>query len=634
MSGPGFRFALVGPPNCGKTSLFNALTGGRQKVANYAGVTVECREGRMTTPSGFTARLLDLPGILSLNTRSPDAAITREVLLGRGSPEGPPDVVVCIADATRLVPALRLALEVKTLGIRTLVVLNMMDVVQARGRHVDPEVLARGLGLPVVESVAVRRKGVQALRSALEDAAQGLPSRSVAQSSQAEEHFLPGADEAKAAQRRAWHMQAEKLARAAVVRPGRASRWTDVADRVLLHPVGGLVSLALILFVMFQSVFVLAAPMEGALETFVAFLGNALTASLSPSLVRDFLTAGVVQGVGGVLVFLPQIGLLFTFIALLEYSGYMTRAAFLMDRLMGGVGLHGRSFIPLLSCFACAVPGIMATRAIENPRDRLVTILVAPLMTCSARLPVYTLIVGAMIPKRVVLGFIGLQGLTLFGLYALGIGGALLVAWVLKKRTGIGVQETFLVDLPDYKIPLVRNVGITVALRLGAFIRRAGTVILGLMILVWAAARFPQPPPDSTEPALAFSFAGRLGHALAPLMAPLGFDEAMTVALIPAMAAREVAVAALGTLYAVQAGSTETVGALSEVLRHTWSLASALAFLVWFVFAPQCLATLAVIGRETGRWVWSVVTFTYLLLVAYGASFLTYQTVRVLEGAS
>ncbi|MCA0302487.1 MAG: ferrous iron transport protein B [Proteobacteria bacterium] len=611
--------ALVGNPNCGKTALFNALTGSRQKVANYPGVTVEKKVGPLTTPSGRTVRVVDLPGTYSLRARSPDEAITRDIVLGRLSGEPVPDLIVCVGDASNLRLALRLVLELKHVGRPVMLSLNMMDIARKRGIEIDTERLSRELGVPVVESVAVRRGGTQALLAEIDRAIERHPAASRA------DWQAPDAGALRVGQR-----EADRLLAAAVKGPGRRDSLTARVDAVLLHPVAGLAILLAILFVMFQAVFAWAAPAMDGIEAAFRLLGEGVDKAPLPDLLRSFLKDGLIGGVGSVVVFLPQIVILFFFILVLEDLGYMARAAFLMDRIMGGAGLHGRAFIPLLSSFACAIPGIMSTRVIDDRRDRLTTILVAPLMTCSARIPVYTLIIGAFVPERDVWGFVGLQGLVMFGLYAVGIAGALAVSFVIKRLVWRGAAgEPFMLELPDYKLPQPRGLAIGLWTRATLFLKRAGTTILAMMILIWLLASFPQPPEGATGPAINYSFAAMIGSAIQPLTAPLGFNWQINVALIPGMAAREVAVGSLGTIYAV-AGGEEAAAQVGQALAGHWSLATALAFLAWFVFAPQCASTLAVIRRETGSWRWMAVTFVYMLALAYAAALLTNQVARAL----
>lgn len=607
---PFATFALVGNPNCGKTALFNALTGGRQKVANYAGVTVERKEGLADLPDGRRVRLVDLPGTYSLRARSPDEAVTRDAVLGRLKDEPAPDVILCVADATNLGLVLRLALELKSTRRPLVFVLNMIDIAERQGIAIDVEALSRGLGVPVTATVATRKRGLDALLTQAAAQADSVPAPSDS-----------GWREPSAAEVRDAHRRARDLMRAAVKPPSRPDTLTGRLDTVLLHPVAGVAVLLGLLFLMFQAVFTWAGPAQDLIEAGFAVLGGIATGLLPPGWITGLVVDGLIAGVGSVLVFLPQIVILFLFILLLEDTGYMARAAFLMDRIMGGAGLHGRAFIPLLSSFACAVPGVMSTRVIDSRRDRLTTILTAPLMTCSARIPVYTLIISALIPDRTVGGFLSLQGLVMFALYAAGILSALIVAFLIRRVFWRGGAEPFMMQLPDYKRPEPGNVLRNLGQKAGAFISRAGRIILPLMVLVWALSSWPSPPAGAEGPAIAYSAAGRLGHFLEPLFAPIGFSWEMVVALIPGMAAREVAVAALGAIYAV--GGEE--GALAGILARQWSLASGLAFLAWYVFAPQCVATLAVVKRETGGWLWPSVMFGYMLALAYAAAFLVYQ---------
>ena len=611
----GWRFALVGTPNSGKTALFNALTGSRQKVANYAGVTVERKAGVLQTPSGRRIDLVDLPGTYSLRGRSPDEEIARDVILGRLASEAPPDFLLCVADATNLRVALRLVIELKRVQRPMLLVLNMIDIARRRGIEIDLDKLSAELGVPVVTSTAVRRGGIDDLLHRIDEVA-AQPTAAIAQST----WTTPAIADLRAAQR-----EADRVIKAAVGEPARPDTWTTRVDAVLLHPVAGMVALLLLLFVMFQAVFAWAKPAMDLIAAGFEMLGAMTVTVLPEGLLQSFIQNGVISGVGNVIVFLPQILILFLFILLLEDLGYMARAAFLMDRIMGGAGLHGRAFIPLLSSFACAIPGIMATRVIDNKRDRLTTIMVAPLMTCSARIPVYTLIISAFIPDRQVFGILGLQGLVMFGLYAIGIFSALAVSFVANHFFWReSATPPFMLELPDYKLPQLRSVLMNLYQRAMAFLKRAGTTIFSMMILIWFLASFPRPPLGATEPAIDFSLAAMIGHWIEPVLAPIGFNWQISVALIPGMAAREVAVASLGTVYAIEGGK-EAAEQIGQVLAGKWSLATALALLAWYIFAPQCASTLAVIKRETGGWRWMIVTFLYMLALAYIAAFITYR---------
>ncbi|MFZ5505967.1 MAG: ferrous iron transporter B [Pseudomonadota bacterium] len=606
--------ALVGNPNCGKTALFNLLTGSRQKVANYAGVTVERKEGVLRTPSGRRLAVLDLPGTYSLTPHSPDEQVTCDVLAGRLAGERRPDLILAVVDATHLPRQLRLVLGLMRQGLPVVVALNMTDLARARGIHVDAEALSRALGVPVVTTVAVKSGGADALLELLEDVRPGTA--------------LPAAEAGDVADD---HRRVRDILASLGLDTVQAHAFSDRADRVLLHPLVGPLLLCALLFLIFQAVFAWAEAPMGWIEAATAALGEAVGAALPDGLLRSLLVDGIVAGLGGVLVFLPQIVILFFFILLLEESGYLPRAAFLLDRLMGGVGLSGRSFIPLLSSFACAIPGIMATRTIQNPRDRWVTIMIAPLMTCSARLPVYALLIGAFIPSRTVAGGLELQGLVLFALYVAGIVSAIAIAWLLKRFGARDLTQTLMMELPDYHWPSVRNVAIGLWQRVLIFLRRVGGIILALTVLLWFLATFPAPPPGATGPAIEYSFAGTLGRFLLPLFEPVGFNWQIAVALVPGMAAREVAVSALGTVYALSATADDTAQALAPLISASWGLPTALSLLAWFVFAPQCLSTLATVRRETGGWRAPLLMAGYLFGLAWLAAFLTY---RIASGVS
>ena len=616
------HLALVGTPNSGKTSLFNALTGSRQKVANYPGVTVERKEGSFVTPKGRQVSVVDLPGTYSLRGRSPDEEITRDIVLGKAKGEPLPDLALCVANSTNLRLTIRLLLELKSTGRPLALVLNMFDIATRRGVSVDVPHLAEALGVPVVTSIAVRKGGTADLLRLTDDIL------TQAQSPARENLWRP----LTVAELRATQREADRILGATVSLPTRPDTWTARIDAVVLHPVGGLMILLLILFVMFQAVFAWAQPLMDLLSSAFDAAGQFVHDTLPAGLLQSFLQNGVISGVGSVVVFLPQIIIIFLFILLLEDFGYMARAAFLMDRIMGGAGLHGRAFIPLLSSFACAIPGIMATRVIDNRRDRLTTILIAPLMTCSARIPVYTLIISAFIPPKLIWGWINLQGLVMFGLYTAGIASALGVSFLIKFLMWRDYAPApFMLELPDYKMPRVRSIAIGVYNRAKMFLQRAGTTIFSMMVLIWFLASFPQAPAGAEGPAINYSLAAIIGKAIAPLLAPLGFNWQIAVALIPGMAAREVAVAALGTVYAIEGGK-EAAEQIGQVLATKWSLATALSLLAWYIFAPQCASTLAVIRRETGSWKWMAVTFAYMLALAYAASLATYN-VAVALGA-
>lgn len=606
--------ALVGNPNAGKSSLFNALTGARQKIANYPGVTVERKAGQANFADGRPLALIDLPGSYSLTPSSPDEAVTRDVVLGRQAGEARPDALVIVLDAANLDNHLCFALELIALGLPTVVALNMIDLAERDGLALDADVLATELGVPVVPTVAVRRRGLEDLLAAVD----GAMRPETADTSPAG----PIDDDAL-------YQRARAIARAATLSETPVRRWTQRIDALLLHPIFGFLILLGLMFVMFQAVYAWSEAPIGWIENGIAALQDIAVGTLPDGFLRGLIVEGILGGVGSVIVFLPQILILFLFILLLEASGYMTRAAFLMDGIMAKVGLSGRGFIPLLSSFACAVPGIMATRAIPDAKDRLTTILIAPLMTCSARLPVYTLIIGAFIPDRTVGGTpVGLQGLVLFGLYLSGIVGALVVALVLRRTLAKGSAAGFMMEMPRYQWPRLADVAIALWQRAWIFLRRAGTIIFVTTIALWLLLSYPQLPEGSDESQVDYSVAGRIASGLEVIVRPIGFNHDIAVALIPAMAAREVAVSAMATANAIDAGDDEEAMAqsLAERLQDRWSLATALAFLAWFVFAPQCISTIAITRRETNGWKWPLFMVGYLFALAYAAAGITYWT--------
>jgi ferrous iron transport protein B len=619
-SAPSPLIALVGNPNCGKTALFNILTGSRQKVANYAGVTVERKEGSLLTPSGARIRILDLPGAYSLDPLTPDEQVTADVLLGRRAGETAPDFVVCVTDATNLRQNLRLVLSLKRLGLPMVVALNMTDIARRKGIVIDADRLAVELGVPVVETVGVKTTGVKALIKVLDSTV--MPERTA---SAAAWQPLSRMDIEQD--------QAEVRRILGVIGADRLDGVTlsDRLDALVLHPVLGPVILAVILFLVFQAVFAWAQVPMDEIKNGIALFGNWLGSVLPSSLVKDLLINGVLAGVGSVLVFLPQIIILFFFILVLEDSGYLPRAAFLLDRVMGSVGLSGRAFIPLLSSFACAIPGIMATRTIQNPRDRLATIMIAPLMTCSARLPVYALIIGAFIPRRTIWGGLELQGVVLFALYVIGVVSAMAVAFVLKRTGKRGGFQSLMLELPAYHWPNLRNLAIGLWQRVEIFMSRVGTIILALMVILWALSSFPAPPPGATGPAIQYSIAGHLGAWLAVLFKPIGFNWQISIALVPGLAAREVAVGALGTVYALSATGNDVSSALTPLITQSWSLPTALSLLAWYVFAPQCLSTLATVKRETNSWRYPIIMAAYLFAMAYVGSWITFRIATALS---
>ena len=600
------NIALVGNPNCGKTSLFNTLTGTRQKVANYAGVTVERKEGSFNLPSGDAVRVLDLPGTYSLKPSSLDEEVTRAVCLGELKGEILPDIFICVVDATNLSLHLSLVLEVRALNRPMILVLNMMDEVKKRGISIDKDKLSQLLGIPVVEAVAVKTKGIQDLINQLD---------------QKNLFITPYHSELSHFE------QVKQITKQVILNNDNGDKRTAFLDKIFLHPVLGLVILTLTMFVMFQAVFIWATPFIEFIENFVAWLSDFIGPLIQHPLLKSLVVDGVIAGAGSVLAYMPQILILFFFILMLEESGYLPRAAFLLDKLMSKAGLSGRSFIPLLSSFACAIPGIMATRSISSERDRLATIMIAPLMTCSARLPVYALLIAAFIPNQLIYGWLSLQGLVLFGLYMSGIVSALLVSVFLKLVRKDKTESIFIFELPTYRIPDIRNIALGLYDRATIFLKRVGGIIVALSILLWVLVTFPQAPDNATMPAINYSLAGQLGHLIHPIFAPIGFTWEICIALIPAMAAREVVIAALGVIYAMSGDEdTVTQSLLSQISGPDgWGLATGLSLLVWFIFAPHCLATLATIRRETGSWKQPIIMATYLFALAYIFSFITYQ---------
>ncbi len=616
MSTAALRIALVGNPNCGKTALFNLLTGARQKVANYAGVTVERKVGSTTLKNGRTLSVIDLPGVYSLTPSTPDEAVTRDVVLGQRADEAAPDAIVAVVDATNLPLNLRLVLELKRLGRPMVLSLNMADVARARGLQIDVARLSAELGMPVVETVAVQSQGHSALLAQLE-----LRAHWPAQTAATDAATSPA------------QLQREVRRILALAAPGamQFKRFNHRLDTIVMHPVWGLAMLAVLLFLIFQAVFAWAAWPMDAIEASVGWVGGQITEHMADGPLRSLLVDGIVAGVGGVLVFLPQILILFFFILLLEDSGYLPRAAFLLDTVMGKVGLSGRAFIPLLSSFACAIPGIMAARTIPNWRDRLATIMVAPLMTCSARLPVYALLIAAFVPSREV-GPFNLQGITLFGLYVGGVVSAMAVAWFLKRVWSKSSYQPLMLELPPYRWPNLRNLAIGLWERARIFLRRVGGIIFALTVLLWFLASYPGAPEGATGAAIQYSYAGQLGQALQVIFAPIGFNWQISIALVPGLAAREVAVGALGTVYALSGSEDQVAETLLPVIAQTWSLATALSLLAWFVFAPQCVATLAAVRRETQSWRYPAAMAAYQFALAYLAAFITYRCTLWLGG--
>ncbi|WP_020656434.1 ferrous iron transporter B [Massilia niastensis] len=610
--------ALLGNPNCGKTALFNRLTGSRQKVANYAGVTIERKEGSFTSPQGRAFRVLDLPGAYSLNAQTPDESITRDVVGGLRAGEQAPDAIVCVVNATNLRLNLRLVLELRRLGLPMVLALNMVDVARKRGIEIDTAALSRELDMPVIETIAVQAGGEQALLAGLERMRFDTP---------VTPRPLSAIDEVSVEDTQ---REVRRILGVAVSEAHDKGNLSEQIDHVVLHPVFGPVILAVLMFLVFQAVFSWAAAPMDMIDGGVGAIGEQVGSWMADGPLRSLIVDGIIAGVGSVLVFLPQILILFFFILILEDCGYLPRAAFLLDRVMGSVGLSGRAFIPLLSSFACAIPGVMAARTIQNPRDRLATIMIAPLMTCSARLPVYALIIAAFIPAREVAGILNLQGLVLFVLYFTGIVSAMGVAWFLKRRSGYK-QQALMMELPAYHWPHPGTLALGLWERAKIFLMRVGTLILTLMVLLWFLSSFPGAPENAAHPPIYYSVAGMLGRALSVVFAPIGFGWEICIALIPGMAAREVAVGALGTVYALSGGD-EVADTLAPMIGQAWSLATGLSLLAWYVYAPQCIATLATVRRETGSARYAWIMAGYMFALAYVASFITYRVALALGG--
>ena len=619
--------ALLGNPNCGKTALFNLLTGSRQKVANYSGVTVERKEGRLTLDSEKNIRVLDLPGAYSLYPRSLDERVTCNVLLGRAEGEKRPDLVICVLSAINLRRNLRLVLAAKRLGLPCVVVLNMLDIAKRQGLQIDTAALSNELGLPVLTSIGIQSNGADEIKQFLSNLDwRNLSSLRTGTSEATLENVA-----SHIAHTESDNIQVQKILQNLKLDRIIPDQLSDRLDAVLLHPVFGPIILVVLLFCIFQAVFSWATVPMDLIKDAVEYLGGHIAELLPNGWLRSLLINGILAGLGGVVIFLPQILILFFFILLLEESGYLPRAAYLLDRVMGSVGLSGRSFIPLLSSFACAIPGIMATRSISNSRDRMVTILIAPMMTCSARLPVYALLISAFIPEQKLWAGIDLQGLVLFLLYLAGILGAMAVAWILKRFTSEQFKmNALMMELPSYHMPRLSNLAISLWQRAEIFLRRVGGIILLMTIGLWVLSSFPLPPEGATGSSIQYSFAGMLGQALAYVFSPIGFNWQISIALVPGMAAREVVVSSLATVYALSSSSPDAADALIPLISSGWSLATALSLLAWFVFAPQCLSTIAAVKRETGGWKIPVIMLSYLFGLAYIAAFITYQIASAL----
>jgi ferrous iron transport protein B len=601
------RIALVGAPNTGKTTLFNALTGGRAKTGNYPGVTVEKRTGVYTAHNDKQYELLDLPGVYGLSGRSADEQVALKHLRGEISGERKPDFMLAVLDAGRLQTHLHSVLQFKQLGLPMVLVLNMMDMAGRDGLEIDLNILEAELGFPVIGITAPRKAGRQQLEANWEQ--------------------LLATPVTPALQKSLPELQAEarRIAKRAVQQTSASHSFTAAIDRFTMHPILGPILLLAIMFFIFQAVYTWSGIPMDIIEAGFAFLQNGAR-NLQPEWLASLLGDGVIAGVGSIMVFLPQIVILFAFILLLEASGYMARAAFLVDSLMSKIGLNGRALIPLLSSFACAVPGIMAARSIESERDRLTTIMIAPLMTCSARLPVYTLIIGAFIPVQKV-GLFNLQGLVLFTLYMAGIVFAILIAFLLRNTATKGPAQHLLLELPGYMVPKIKDFALALFNRAWAFVRKAGTIIFATSVALWVLSTFPK-----SDGGIRDSFAGMIGAFIEPIFRPIGFSLETVIALVPGMAAREVVVAAMGTVYAIQGSDAEVEQGLAALLQNAWSLPSALSFLAWYVFAPQCFATLAVVRRETNSWGWTLFLTGYLFALAWIAAFATFQISSAMLG--
>ena len=651
--------ALAGNPNAGKTTLFNALTGLRQKVANYSGVTVERKEGSWRLDGGEnTARLIDLPGLYSLDATSLDEQIARDVLTGKvvGLPK--PDVVIAVVDATNLERNLYLVTQLLEYKIPVIIALTMVDTAEKQSLEIDTEKLSRLLRIPVVRVTAANKQGIEELAEEVLQSAKHISNSKLSWFADSEngtigeDIHLSLSDNAAANKKifARYNFISEVYQEAVKPKDTLERSVSEKIDRVLTHKFFGLVILIAILLFVFQTIFSWANMPMDLLDTGFGALGDLVRGAMPEGVLTDLLVDGVIAGVGGVLVFLPQILLLFLFISILEDTGYMARAAFLLDKLMSRVGLHGKAFLPLMSSFACAIPGIMATRTIENPKDRLATIMIAPFMSCSARLPVYTLMIAAFFAGQTVFGFISLGAVLILAMYALGIIVAIIVAFILKRTILKSPPPPFVMELPPYRLPNLRNVLQNMVNNGWMFVKRAGTVILAISIILWALTAFPrvesqgevatnseQPTKDEGRQ-LQNSYAGQLGHLIEPVIAPLGFDWKIGVALIASFAAREVLVSTLSIIYNGEKDANEESESLISAVRDAkkddgskaWTPLTALTLMVFFVLAMQCMSTVAVVRRETNSWAWTVFMVGYMTGLAYLASFLTYQIGRLL----
>jgi ferrous iron transport protein B len=594
---------IIGPPNSGKSTLFNRLTGLRQKVANFPGVTVEQHSGRVKLESGKEALLIDLPGLYSLAARSEDEQITHDVLKGLRPGVPRPDAVLLILDSTNLGRHLLLAAPILALGLPTFIALNMADDLRGRGGKVDVAALSEELGAPVALLSASRGEGIGAVMDFLNGAA--VRKKPLLE--------LPVLNDIP--QCRKW---AARVGDGAGYHAPAPPHWTRKLDAVFLHPLAGPLLFALVVVAVFQTIFTAAVPLMDGVKAAITWSGAAVGALLPDSVLRSLLIEGVWGGVGSVVVFLPQILILFLFIGVLEDSGYLSRAALIADRTMARVGLQGKSFIPLLSAYACAVPAIMSTRTIENKRDRIATILIAPFMTCSARLSPYTLIILAFIPDRPILGkFLGARAAAMIGLYILGFVAAVITAWLLKSSVLKSARTPFILEMPPYRWPTLRGLALRLIDRAKVFLRRAGTVILSVAIVLWILAHLPL--KDGKPPTIEASIVGQIGHAVEPAIRPLGFNWKIGIGLITSLAAREVIVGTMGTIYGMEPDSKSE--GLQQAIRRDLTPGGAVALLIFFAFAMQCMSTVAVVRRETGGWKWPAVQFAYMTALAYAGAF-------------
>jgi ferrous iron transport protein B len=599
--------AIIGPPNSGKSTLFNRLTGLRQKVANFPGVTVEQRIGRARVASKREVVLVDLPGVYSLEARSEDERVTRDVLTGSMPGVPKPDAVLLILDCTNLGRHLLLAAPILSLKLPTLIILNMSDDLLVRGGHVDTAALASELGAPVALVSAKTGDGVDKVFRFVEGTAAGIAPVGTPRVE------LPVLQDVPKCRR--W---AQDVGSGAAYRAPVPPLWTRRLDSVFLHPVAGPLIFVGVVVAVFQTIFAGARPIMDGLQAAIESAGHWVGQMLPDSILRSLLIEGVWSGVGSVVVFLPQILILFLFIGILEDSGYLARAALIADRTMSKFGLQGKSFIPLLSAYACAVPAIMATRTIENKRDRIATIMIAPFMTCSARLPVYTLLIAAFVKDRPVFGpFLHSQAAVLLGLYVLGFVAAIGTARLLKSSVLKSERSSFMLEMPPYRWPTLQSLGLRLLDRSKVFLRRAGTVILTVAIVLWVLAHLPL--HNGKAPEIGDSFAGMIGHTVEPVIKPLGFNWKIGIGLITSLAAREVIVGTLGTIYGME-GEAQTEG-LQKALQSELSLGGAVALLIFFAFAMQCMSTIAVVRRETGGWKWPAIQFAYMSALAYTCAF-------------